>query len=100
MASLTTDKNGTIVVSALRARANFGKLLRRVEDERRSLIIEKRGMPKAVLLSIRDYVNLAAPEPEVLRVLGEESERKETNSLTARQIEQVIKASRADRSKR
>jgi prevent-host-death family protein len=100
MASLTTDKNGTIVVSALRARANFGKLLRRVEDERRSLIIEKRGMPKAVLLSIRDYVKLAAPEPEVLRVLGEESERKGTNSLTARQIEQVIKASRADRSKR
>jgi prevent-host-death family protein len=100
MASLTTDKNGTIVVSALRARANFGKLLRRVEDERRSLIIEKRGMPKAVLLSIRDYVKLAAPEPEVLRVIGEESERKGTNSLTARQIEQVIKASRADRSKR
>jgi prevent-host-death family protein len=100
MASRTTDKNGTIVVSALRARANFGKLLRRVEDERRSLIIEKRGMPKAVLLSIRDYVKLAAPEPEVLRVIGEESERKGTNRLTARQIEQVIRASRADRSKR
>jgi prevent-host-death family protein len=97
MASLTSDKNGAIVVSALRARANFGKLLRRVEDERRSLIIEK---PKAVLLSIRDYVKLAAPEPEVLRVIGEESERKGINSLTARQIEQVIKASRADRSKR
>jgi len=57
MATLTTTgKNGTIVVSALRARANFGKLLNRVEDERRSLIIEKRGTPRAVLLSIRDYV--------------------------------------------
>jgi prevent-host-death family protein len=100
MATLTTDKNGTIVVSALRARANFGKLLRRVEDERRSLVIEKRGTPKAVLLSIRDYVKLAAPEPEVLRVIGEESERKGTNTLTARQVEQVIKASRTQRSKR
>lgn len=100
MATLTTDKNGTIVVSAMRARANFGKLLRRVEDERRSLIIEKRGTPKAVLLSIRDYVKLAAPEPEVLRVIGEESERKGTNSLTARQIDQVVKASRTARSKR
>ena len=99
-ATLTTDKNGTIVVSALRARANFGKLLRRVEDERRSLVIEKRGTPKAVLLSIRDYVKLAAPEPEVLRVIGEESERSGTSSLTARQIEQVIKASRTERSKR
>lgn len=100
MATLITDKNGTIVVSALRARANFGKLLRRVEDERRSLVIEKRGTPKAVLLSIRDYVKLAAPEPEVLRVIGEESERKGTSSLTARQIDQVIKASRTERSKR
>jgi prevent-host-death family protein len=100
MATLTTDKNRTIVVSALRARANFGKLLRRVEDERRSLVIEKRGTPKAVLLSIRDYVKLAAPEPEVLRVIGEESEGKGTSTLTARQIEQVIKASRTERSKR
>jgi prevent-host-death family protein len=74
---MRTDNNEGIVVSALRARANFGELLRRVEDERRSLVIEKRGTPKAVLLSIRDYVRLAAPEPEVLRVLlGEESQRK------------------------
>jgi prevent-host-death family protein len=96
----TTDKGGTIVVSALRARANFGKLLRRVDDERRSLVIEKRGTPKAVLLSIRDYVKLAAPEPEVLRVIGEESERNGTNTLSSRQIDQIIKASRAHKSKR
>jgi prevent-host-death family protein len=54
MSSPTTGKNGAIVVSALHARANFGRLLRRIDDERRSLVIEKRGTPKAVLLSIRD----------------------------------------------
>ena len=95
----TTGKNGTIVVSALRARANFGKLLNRVEDERRSLIIEKRDTPRAVLLSIRDYVKLAAPEPEVLRIIGEESERNGTSSLTSRQIDQIIKATRAQKKK-
>jgi prevent-host-death family protein len=89
-----------IVVSALSARTGFGKLLRRVEDEHRSLVIEKRGTPKAVLLSIRDYVRLAAPEPEVLRVVGEEAKRKGMDKLTWRQIDQVIKASRAARSKR
>ena len=98
--TMRTGKNETIVVSALRARANFGKLLRRVEDERRSLVIEKRGTPKAVLLSIRDYVRLAAPEPEVLRVIGEESQRKGTDTLTSRQIDQVIKAARAQKPKR
>ena len=95
----TGDRNATIVVSALRARANFGKLLRRVEDERRSLVIEKRGTPKAVLLSIRDYVRLAAPEPEVLRVIGDESQRKGTDKLTSRQIDRVIRSARAGKTK-
>jgi len=84
----------------LRARAHFGELLRRVDDERRSLVIEKRGTPKAALLSIRDYVKLAAPEPEVLRVIGEESERNGTSTLTSRQIDQIIQTSRSQKPKR
>jgi len=100
MPASTADKNSTIVVSVLRARANFGKLLRCVDDERRSLVIEKRGTPKAVLLSIRDYVKLAAPEPEVLRVIGEESERSGRSRLNSRQINRIIKTARSQKSKR
>src|SRR5271170_5826655 len=92
---MRTGKNDSTVVSELRARANFGSLLRRVEDERRSLVIESRGAPKAVLLSIRDYVRLAAPEPEVLKVIGEESQRKGTDLLSSRQIDQVVRLSRS-----
>jgi prevent-host-death family protein len=91
---LRTGRNDSIVVSALHVRANFGKLLRQVADERRSLVIEKRGTPKAVLLSIRDYVRLAAPEPDVLRLIGDESQRQRTNRLSSRQIDQVIQATR------
>jgi prevent-host-death family protein len=99
MANSTIGKKGTIVVSVLSARANLGKLLNRVDNERRSLVIEKRGTPKAVLLSIRDYVKLAAPEPEVLRIIGEDSERNRTNAFTSRQIDQVIKMTRAQKKK-
>jgi prevent-host-death family protein len=95
-----TDRTGSIVVSALSARANFGKLLDRVADERGSLVIEKRGTPKAVLLSIHDYVKLAAPEPEVLRIIGEESKRNGTHKMTQRQIDQEIRAYRAQKKKR
>ena len=95
-----TGKNESIVVSALTARTGFGKLLRRVEDEHRSLVIEKRGTPKAVLLSIRDYVRVAAPEPEVLRLIGKESQRKGTDKLSSRQIDQIIKAARVQKRKR
>ena len=97
---LRTGNDGSIVVSALQARANFGRLLRRVADERRSLVIEKRGTPKAVLLSIRDYVRLAAPEPEVLALIGEESRRKGTNTLSSRQVDRIIKATRGQKTKR
>ena len=100
MAISTVAKKDTLVVSVLSARTNFGKLLERVDDERGSLVIEKRGMPKAVLLSIRDYVKLAAPEPEVLRIIGEASERNGTDKLTSRQIDQIIKTTRAERRKR
>lgn len=98
-ASSRAGKTGTIVVSALRARANFGKLLSRVDDQSGSLVIEKRGIPRAVLLSIRDYVKLAAPEPEVLRLLGEEAERNNTSALNSREIGKIIKKARAQKSK-
>jgi prevent-host-death family protein len=94
------QKNESIVVSALLARTNFGKLLRRVEEERRSLVIEKRGAPRAILLSIRDYVRLAAPEPEVLTIIGEESKAKGTDTLNSQQIDNIIRAARHKKMKR
>ena len=95
MPKVNTAAKDSIVIPALRARSNFGKLLNRVEKESRSLVIEKRGTPRAILLSIRDYVRLAAPEPEVLRAIGEESTRKGTASLSSLQIDRIIKAARS-----
>jgi prevent-host-death family protein len=86
--------NDSLVVSAQDARKKFGKLLRRVEEEGRSVVIEKRGSPRVVLLSIRDYVRLAVPEPEVLRILGRESERKGPNRLSVAEVNKVINAAR------
>jgi prevent-host-death family protein len=84
----------SIVISALHARANFGRILRRVEGEGHSLVIEKRGTPRAVLLSLKDYVRLAVPEPEVLKVIGAESKRKRTHRLTSKQIDEIVRKAR------
>jgi len=100
MPTATTSKNGAMVVSALSLRTNLGKILRRVDVERRSLVIEKRGTPTAVLLNIRDYVKLAAPEPEVLKIIGDEAKRNKANALTSRQIDQIIKAARSEKKRR
>jgi prevent-host-death family protein len=100
MATVTPKKIRSKTVSVLNARSNFGKLLDQVDKEGQSLIIEKRGSPRAILLSLRDYVRLAAPEPEILRLIGEESERNGTDKLSSAEIDRVIKAARADRKRR
>jgi len=100
MPTATTNRNGAIVVSALSLRTNLGKILRRVDVERRSLVIEKRGKPTAVLMNIRDYVKLAAPEPEVLKIIGDEAKRNKKNALTSRQIDQIIEAARSEKKRR
>lgn len=87
-------------VTALDARTNFGRLLQRVEDEGQSLVIEKRGRPRAVLLSIRDYVRLAAPEPEILRIIGQEAKRNGASKLSSREINRIIKSARMAKSGR
>ena len=43
-----STRPSTIVVSALQARTHFGKPLPRAEEEKRSVVIEKRGTAKAV----------------------------------------------------
>lgn len=96
----STLQSAPLVVPALKARSSFGRLLARVDTERRSIVIEKRGTPRAILLSIQDYVRLAAPEPEVLRIVGEEATRSGSARLTSRQIDSVIRAARATRRSR
>jgi PHD/YefM family antitoxin component YafN of YafNO toxin-antitoxin module len=76
-----TAKSPARVVSALHVRSNFGRILQQVDGDQGSLVIEKRGRPRAILLSIQGYVRLAAPEPEVLKVIGEESKRNGTAVL-------------------
>lgn len=84
------------VLPALVVRTQFGRILQQVERERRSFVVEKRGSPKAIILSVADYIKLAAPEPEILRVLGEESEQKGTHRLSRRQIDSIIREARKE----
>jgi hypothetical protein len=52
----------------------------------------------AVISTLR--ARLAASEPKVLKVSGEESKRNGTDALTARKIDQIIKSVRSKRAKR
>ena len=55
---------------------------------------KKRRTHRAVPLSIRDYARISAPEPDVLRIAGEESKAHGTDKLKSREIDKIIKAAR------
>jgi prevent-host-death family protein len=85
------------VISDLTARSKFDQILRRTVKEHARFVIEKEGKPQVVLLGIREYIKTAAPEPEILRIIGEESEQKGTNKLTLHEIDAEIKAYRREK---
>ena len=95
-----TDRTGSIVVSALSARANFGKLLDRAPDERGSLVIEKRGTRKAMLGASVNTLGWRPRNRKFCASSGESKRNNGTNKMTQRQIDQEIKAYRMLKKKR
>ena len=85
----------TNVVSALTARTQFGQILRRVKTRNERFVVDRRGAPEAIIMSMKDYVDLVAPEPEWLKRLGAASKRRGTDKLTARDINAEIRDNRS-----
>jgi hypothetical protein len=85
----------------LRSTRQNGEAIRtRSAGKRRSLVVKKRAASSSILLSSRNYVRLDAPVADVLMMIGEESIRNRTDTLSSRQIDRVIKATRTKKSKR
>ena len=84
----------TTVVSAVEARIQFGQLLRRVKNNNERFVIDRRGEPQAIIMSLDDYIDAIAPEPNWLRKIGEASKRRGTDKLTMREINVEIAAAR------
>ncbi len=79
------------VVSALTARTQLGQILRRVIDNNERFVVDRRGEPSAVIMSIKDYVDTIAPTPKWLADIQAASKRRGTDKLTMRQIDTEIR---------
>ena len=90
----------TNVVSALDARTQLGQILRRVKDNNERFVIDRRGEPQAVIMSLNDYIDAIAPPPAWLKRLWTASERRGTDRLSMRQINAEIATARRETRKR
>ncbi len=90
----------TNVISALTARTQLGQVLRRTAQENERFVVERRGQPSVIIMSIKDYIDTVAPTPDWLKAIGQEAKKKGLNKLAMRQIDAEIAASRRERRQR
>ena len=88
------------VVSALTARTQLGQILKRVSQKNERFIVDRRGEPEAIIMSLRDYINTIAPLPKALREIQVEAKRKGLHKLTMREIDAEIARVRREQTNR
>jgi prevent-host-death family protein len=84
------------VISALTARTQFGQIMKRATENDERFLVDKRGEPTVIIMSVKDYVETIAPTPQILKRIGEASKRKGTDKLSMREIDAEIAAARRE----
>lgn len=90
----------TNIVSALTARTQLGQILKRATKNNERFVVDRRGQPSVVIMSIKDYVDAIAPPPQWLEDIQTASKRRGTHKLSMRQINAGIAAARHEEQKK
>ena len=85
------------VVSALTARTQFGQIMRRASQKNERFLVDRRGQPAVIIMSVKDYIDTIAPAPDWLKEIGAEAKRKGLDKLSMRRIDAEIAAARRER---
>jgi len=85
------------IISALTARTQLGQILKRATSNNERFVVDRRGEPSVIIMSIKDYVDTIAPAPKWLAEIQAASKRRGTDKLTMRQIDSVIAKVRRQR---
>lgn len=81
----------TKVVSALTARTQLGAIMRRVREYQERFIVDRRGEPQVVILSVEDYFRNVVKQPESLTRLQEEAKRRGLDKLSMEEIDREVR---------
>jgi hypothetical protein len=71
--------------------------MKRASQKNERFVVDRRGQPSVIIMSITDYIDMVAPTPDWLKQIGAEAKRKGLNKLTTRQIDAEIAAARKER---
>jgi prevent-host-death family protein len=88
------------VVSALTARTQFGQIIRRVKEKNERFVVDRRGEPQAVIMSIKDYLDTIAPAPAWLTQSWATAKRSGVAKMSMRDIDGEIRRNRREKEKK
>src|ERR1700675_3968814 len=94
----TKNKRTQNVVSALTARTQIEQILKRASEKDERFVVDRRGKPSVIIMSVRDYIRNIAPTPPALRAIQKEEKGKGTGTLSMAQIDREIAAVRREQS--
>src|SRR4051794_23070068 len=80
----------TNMVSALVARTQFGQIIRRATQKNERFVVGRRGEPRVVIMSMKDYMETFAPAPEELRAMQTTAKRTRASKLSPGQINRIV----------
>jgi prevent-host-death family protein len=87
----------TKVISALTARTQFGQIMERASTNQERFIVDRRGEPSVVIISVDDYIENFAPAPDFLEKIWAASERRGLNEMPMADIDSEIAAYRREK---
>jgi hypothetical protein len=70
--------------------------MKRAAENDERFLVDRRGEPQVIIMSLQDYIKTIAPPPKWLEQIRADARRKGLNKLTMREIDAVIKAARRE----
>ena len=76
------------------ARTQFGQIMDLATKNNERFIVDRRGEPAVVIMSVQEFIRIAAPPPDWLQKAWAGAKRRGLDTLTAADIEAEITAHR------
>ena len=84
-------------IDAHLARTQFGQIMDRAVRNNERFIVDRRGEPTVVIMSVQDFIRTAAPPPDWLQRAWDGAKRRGLNTLTLDDIDAEIAAYRHEK---
>ena len=85
------------IIPALTARTQLGQILKRVRHNNERFVVDRRGEPQAVIMSVEEYLRNFARTPGVLVKIRRIAKSKRLDQMSLRAINLEIKRYRRER---